>query len=62
MMDVKILSVDDWEGLYINGKLEMENHRINVDDVMCILCTKFDIKYETREVDCDYIEDRGDFP
>ena len=47
----------DWEGLYINGELEMESHRITADDILCLFADAlFHFKYRTREVKMDPYE------
>lgn len=33
MNDVVIVKVDDWEGLYVNGVLEEEQHQIRICDL-----------------------------
>ena len=46
-MNVIIASFDDWNGIYIDGKLMYENHSLHHRDVLEAL----NIKYETIEVD-----------
>lgn len=45
----------DWSGLYVNGELVYQNHRISADDVLEAL----GIEYETRGID---LGDGGSFP
>jgi len=49
---------DDWEGLYINGKLIMEDHHLDVFKILKAI----DIKYQYIEADDDWICERGTLP
>lgn len=55
---------DDWQGLYIDGVLRIENHRLDVVDLLHVvkLYVKGPFDVECKEVCCDWIEDRGSFP
>lgn len=50
--------LDDWEGLYIDGKLVQEGHVIQKDELL----RHFGITLDTVEVAPDWLEDRGGFP
>jgi hypothetical protein len=55
---------DDWEGIYINGKLDYEGHRIH-NGVWIDLIKKygaFSQKVESYWVSEDYLHDRGNLP
>lgn len=49
---------DDWEGLYINGKLALEGHRICKDEMFTIL----GINYTEVETAEGWLESRGCLP
>lgn len=42
---------DDWEGLYLNGKLFSEDHSIPILDV----CAALDVEMERLEVSTEYL-------
>ena len=46
-----VTNSDDWEGLYIDGKLASEDHSISVSDV----CAALDIEMERVEVSTQYL-------
>lgn len=48
----------DWEGLYVDGVLKAEGHRVRTDEVLAIL----GIKIEEKECEEDWLESRGEFP
>lgn len=52
---------DDWEGLYINGKLVYENHIISASTVLEIL-EAWDVKAARIEIDDGWIMNRGTLP
>lgn len=41
---------DDWERLYLDGKVVSENHRISAHDWLCLLKT-IGVKATTRSVE-----------
>ena len=57
-MNIKIMTADDWEGLYIDGKLVMENHSLRVEDVL----EACQVKFDSHWVDDDWMCNRGRFP
>ena len=42
-----LVTADDWEGLYIDGKLVEEDHRLHLRDVM----SYFDVDLKLKKVD-----------
>jgi hypothetical protein len=70
--EVLILDADDWEGMFVNGKLEMEGHRLNDGcsrkAFLSHVCKKYEVTLdEIKEgyVDDDYrsniLEEEGCF-
>lgn len=55
---VVFVSGDDWEGLYIDGKLVLENHSLEPRQVL----DKLGIKYERRDADAEWLADTGNLP
>jgi hypothetical protein len=49
---------DNWQGLYIDGKLVDEHHRLEVSDVLKHL----GIECEDIRADDEWLEDRGTLP
>lgn len=49
---------DDWEGLYINNKLVLENHSLRISDVLKAL----GIKYESIIADDEWLASCGNLP
>jgi hypothetical protein len=43
-MKIRLLEVDDWQGLYIDDKLIMENHSLELYSVIQILLPNADFK------------------
>jgi hypothetical protein len=57
------VQTDDWEVLYVNGKLNSENHRMQAGDWLELLIDfKCFATVETFWVDEDYMHDLGNFP
>jgi hypothetical protein len=57
------VSTDDWEGIYINGELEYENHRLHSGDWIEII-RKFNGFREVKRfwADEEYMHDVGSYP
>ena len=43
-MKIRLIEVDDWQGLYINDTLVMENHSLELSRVIRKLLPKVDFK------------------
>jgi hypothetical protein len=56
--EVVIVGGDDWEGIYIDGKLVREGHSIDSDDVLEAL----GIDYVSRGVNQEWLEEMGSLP
>ncbi|HJY98116.1 MAG TPA: hypothetical protein VJ227_00145 [Patescibacteria group bacterium] len=54
---------EDWEGLYVDGRLYTQDHRISVTDVFDVL-SSLGIKIKAEQIECDYewLEEKGGFP
>lgn len=53
---------DDWSGLYINGRLITEGHRISLHDALDALKGKTLEDYEFRTCDRRWLFDHGNLP
>jgi hypothetical protein len=58
MNKLLILTTDDWEGLFIDGKLATEGHSISLYE----FCKILGIKVDFKEVDDEYMYEMGSFP
>jgi hypothetical protein len=62
-MKVDLVSGDDWSGLYIENKLMMENHSLNVSRVLQLLSDHGIIAgFKEITADEDWLEERGRLP
>ncbi len=59
---VTLVKADDWQGLYFDGELEIENHRLRLEDVLRVLWGRVITHNETAEVDDDWLEHEGRLP
>lgn len=57
-MKIVFVEGDDWEGVYGDGKLLAEGHRLNKRDVLDAL----GIEYEELNADKQWLEDSGRLP
>jgi hypothetical protein len=57
-MKLALVTGDDWEGLYVNGQLAVEGHKVSVRDALCAIGHYLDV----READNDWLDDRGCLP
>jgi hypothetical protein len=58
-----LISGDDWQGLYRNGELVCEDHRIRVEDALNEVISSGGISEFTRsECDYDWLSDVGNLP
>ena len=72
MNKVILLKSDDWEGLYVNGKLVEEGHTLNEGNERVVyffgLAEKHKFKLGSLESkclsqkDCEWTEEMGSFP
>lgn len=62
-MHVALVKFDDWEGLYIDGKLAREEHSLNLWSVLSIIQDKCEEITALEEVDVVYdLADHGNLP
>lgn len=54
-MNVVFVRGDDWEGLYVNGILELEGHSLRGDDVARCLEAQVEVHYIEKEETWDKI-------
>jgi hypothetical protein len=52
----------DWQGLYLNGELAVEGHKVTAEDVLYALREKRLDSYTVREADSEVIESMGGLP
>jgi len=55
---VLVTNYDDWEGLYIDGELVLEGHRVRRDEIF----EKLGIDYTEVEAAEGWLESRGSLP
>jgi len=55
---VLVTNYDDWEGLYIDGELVLEGHRVRRDEMFTML----GIDYTEVEAAEGWLESRGTLP
>ncbi len=58
MKNLLLLQSDDWDGLFIDGKLVTEGHSISLYK----FCKILGIKVDFKEVDDEYMYEMGSFP
>lgn len=63
-MEVVQAMGDDWNGLFINGKLVMEDHHLKMKDVQAAMkaAGALGVEIEFAEVDMDWMWEVGSFP
>lgn len=64
---IKLVTADDWEGLFINDQLYTEDHSLNAWDVVMSLRDKLNnkdinISFQTYRIDQDYMEEICELP
>ena len=62
--DIVLVQADDWEGLYVGGKLIHEDHSIAADDLLVILFKAMLLRTEAHSEWCDdaWLSERGRLP
>lgn len=64
-MDVSLVIVsndNDWEGLYINGIIVSQAHRLTSSDILFYLKGHTLVDYSIKVCDIEWFEDQIDFP
>jgi len=56
--EVVIVYVDDWEGIYIDGKLTNQNHYLSTHDIL----TAVEIPYTMKQVSYEWMKGKPSFP
>lgn len=60
-----LVTLDDWQALYVDGVKVMEGHRLSARDVLERLCSDFEVEFVAREATQEYrihTEGRGYVP
>lgn len=52
--EIVIVRGENWEGIFINGALKMQDHRIEIPELLGVLRDFFKLQFEIRTLDCDY--------
>lgn len=60
--EIVLIKADDWEGLYVNGQLEEENHILYAQDILKVLAQLGLIDYLSKSCDATWLEDEGELP
>ena len=58
MQEITFVNADDWQGLYINNNLILQNHKLNIVDILNAIGIKFDY----IEADQDWLYSVGQLP
>jgi len=66
-MRVSLVSADDWQGLYFNGELRVEAHKVTFLDMLDIIIPKMQgykntVLYQEIYINQEWMEDRADLP
>lgn len=56
--DITFVFGSDWEGMYINGKLAVEGHRLDQSHIL----TALGIDYDYKAADDEWLWERGSLP
>ena len=69
ILDIKYVSGEDWEGLYIHNKLVDETHSISFKQGFELICKYIneiknvgEIAFDIYEIDQEWLEGVGNFP
>jgi hypothetical protein len=57
-MKITIVDGDDWKGLFVDGKCVLQDHRLEVRQVLAAL----DIMFSEVEADSEWLAENGQFP
>jgi hypothetical protein len=60
--ELVVVSLEDWEGLYLNGELATQGHRITPDDVAAALGSYLKNVYPSQEYSDDLAYSGGRLP
>ena len=59
---VALVRADDWQGFYVNETLVMEDHQIEIQDVMPELVGKIIDRFVLFDADSEWLAECGNFP
>lgn len=59
---ITCIVADDWEGLYVEGKLKTESHSLNVREVLSLLVGIKIERVSRIYIEQDYMEEIGSLP
>jgi hypothetical protein len=59
---ITLVNGDNWQGLYINEKLVMQDHSITGHDVMRLMLYQVFDNSETLYPDQDWLDNLGNYP
>lgn len=69
MLEVKFVIAEDWQGIYLQGKLEGEGHKVSFRDGFELVCDYVNqvegvdnIEFATYEIDQEWMENEGSLP
>lgn len=69
MLDVKYVIGEDWEGIYIQGLLRDEGHKIRFKDGFAFVCDYINqignvdhIEFSTYSIEQEWLENEGSLP
>ena len=57
MDEVTLIRLDDWVGLYFNGRLLAEGHSLSEGEVLDAIAPELGLRVERREVTEDFLVD-----
>ena len=55
---ITLAKCDDWEGLYIDGEMKYQNHKVRISD----FCEALGIELKEVWADCEAAYEMGSFP
>lgn len=65
-MEAKFVKGEDWQGLFIDGDLRLEEHELETIDVLKEIAWSwrdgYKLSVKVYEVNQDWLEDEGNFP
>lgn len=60
---VFVSNYDDWEGIYLNGKCIIQDHKISAKELMsCLLFHGVIQNFSSKSVDWDWLDEHGWLP
>ena len=62
MVDIVLADADDWQGLYVDGAIEVQDHSVSLDAAFSVLEGETVDSFERKEVSLDWLEAESHFP